>query len=81
MVRKNEKLGVHSGNTLKGSNSRYNRRYAGQSGIVRHVDGGDVAISTPVCDVLAELNMDSSGVFYSLNKKGRWALPGTCYCC
>ncbi|XP_033757952.1 uncharacterized protein LOC117340295 [Pecten maximus] len=70
MVYKIDKCRVHSGNTLRASNSRYNRQYRKQSCLVRQSQ--NVA---KVTTILEELGLNMDNVAYSLNKKGRWLVP------
>ncbi|XP_060074686.1 uncharacterized protein LOC132554396 [Ylistrum balloti] len=70
MVYKIDKRRVYSGNTLRASNSRYNRQYRRHSCLVRHSQN-----VTKVTGIFKELGLDRDGVVYSFNKKGRWLLP------
>ncbi|XP_033745992.1 uncharacterized protein LOC117331397 [Pecten maximus] len=70
MVYKIDKRRVYSGNTLRASNSRYNRQYRRQSCLVRQSQ--NVA---NVAGIFQELGLDRDGVVYSFNKKGRWLVP------
>ncbi|XP_069101166.1 uncharacterized protein [Argopecten irradians] len=69
MVNKNSKRSVHSGNTLRASNTRDSKLYRQQSYLIRQ-SKKDSTI-TP----LDELGLDRDHVAYSLNKKGRWLVP------
>ncbi|XP_069101165.1 uncharacterized protein [Argopecten irradians] len=69
MVNKNSKRSVHSGNTLRASNTRDSKLYRRQSYLIRQ-SKKDSTI-TP----LDELGLDRDHVAYSLNKKGRWLVP------
>ncbi|XP_076101999.1 uncharacterized protein LOC143071525 isoform X2 [Mytilus galloprovincialis] len=71
MVQKNSKRGVHSGNTLRASNSMFNRTYSRRSCLLRK-SWSPTAMKDTILD---DLNMDRDDVVYSLNKKGRWELP------
>ncbi|XP_076102000.1 uncharacterized protein LOC143071525 isoform X3 [Mytilus galloprovincialis] len=71
MVQKISKRGVHSGNTLRASNSRFNRTYSRRSCLLRK-SWSPTAMKDTILD---DLNMDRDDVLYSLNKKGRWELP------
>ncbi|XP_060076290.1 uncharacterized protein LOC132555929 [Ylistrum balloti] len=70
MVYKINRCRVHSGNTLRASNSRYNREYRRQSCLVR--DSQNVSRETTI---LEELGLDEDNVAYSLNKTQRWLVP------
>lgn len=72
MVKKSEKHGVRSGNTLRASNTRFSRKYHTESCIVR--ESTNLSRRQPN-DEADDSHLDADGVFYSLNKKGRWALP------
>ncbi|XP_067682316.1 uncharacterized protein [Haliotis asinina] len=72
MVKKSEKHGVRSGNTLRASNTRFARKYHGESCIVRESTNLSRRQANDEAD---DSHLDADGVFYSLNKKGRWALP------
>ncbi|XP_052086108.1 uncharacterized protein LOC127723514 [Mytilus californianus] len=71
MVQKISKRGVHSGNTLRASNSRFNRTYNRRSCLLRKSWSPTAMKDT----ILEDLNMNTDNVLYSLNKKGRWELP------
>lgn len=78
-MQKSSHRGVHSGNTLRASNSRYSRRYHNQACIISRVRS----------DFLEKLARDGKGkaddksaaqniavdVALSLNKQSRWLLP------
>ncbi|XP_050394896.1 uncharacterized protein LOC126812512 [Patella vulgata] len=70
MVRKIYRGGVSTGNTLRVSNSRFLQQYASEAGITCSVS--DVPDETKIKEAKF---LDQNGVFYSLNKKGRWLLP------
>ncbi|XP_050394946.1 uncharacterized protein LOC126812532 [Patella vulgata] len=70
MVRKVLKGGVSTGNTLRSNPSRH---YASQSGITFSTSGTTSAHKKQEFEEANFLGFD--GIFYSLNKKGRWLLP------
>ncbi|XP_021343980.1 uncharacterized protein LOC110443868 [Mizuhopecten yessoensis] len=70
MVFKIDKRRVYSGNTLRASNSRYNRQYRRQSCLVRRSQN-----VSNVTGIFKELGLDRDDVVYSFNKKGRWLIP------
>ncbi|XP_069101164.1 uncharacterized protein [Argopecten irradians] len=70
MVFKIDKRRVYSGNTLRASNSRYNRQYRRQSCLVRQSQN-----ATNVAGIFQELGLDRDDVVYSFNKKARWLVP------
>lgn len=72
MVQKIAKKGVHSGNTLRASNSKYNRDYSKKAGLFRRSTNPTIAAKGTILD---DLNIGSDNVVYSLNKKGRWEVP------
>ncbi|XP_045170315.2 uncharacterized protein LOC123532791 [Mercenaria mercenaria] len=84
MVYKVEKHGVRTGNSFKRWNTRYYRQYKKQAYLIRsHIS--DVHLGTPDFDDIARFRKSSAfgegnsmtdGVEYSLNKQGRWDLPG-----
>ncbi|XP_061174838.1 uncharacterized protein LOC133183982 [Saccostrea echinata] len=69
MVHKTTKCGVHSGNTLRASHSKYTKTYRKQSCLVRKVKN-----STNL-RLLQDFGIATDDVAYSLSKKGRWVLP------
>ncbi|KAK3091701.1 hypothetical protein FSP39_022001 [Pinctada imbricata] len=69
MVQKCKKSSVHSGNTLRSFNNRYNRCYRLQSCLVRQ------ATRPASKTLLDDLDISCDHVAYSLNKKGRWRVP------
>ncbi|XP_013393311.1 uncharacterized protein LOC106161030 isoform X1 [Lingula anatina] len=69
MVWKGWKRNVHSGNTLRASNSHYQRCYAAEASLLKHSSAKGVG------DDIEDGGLQSGGVTYSLNKKGRWKLP------
>ncbi|KAK6195802.1 hypothetical protein SNE40_001157 [Patella caerulea] len=70
MVRKVLKGGVTTGNTLRSTPSR---QYVSQSGITFSTTG---TTSAHIKQEFVEANfLGFDGIFYSLNKKGRWLLP------
>lgn len=73
MVQKSTKKGVHSGNTLKASNTRFSRNYKSQSCVVRHTERPDDAQDHST--IQESFKISGDGVIFSLNKKGRWAIP------
>ena len=77
MVQKTPYRGVHSGNTLRASNSRYSRRYHQQACIISRVRpellrklAGDKQ-----GDKKLEIQNIAVDVALSLNKQSRWLLP------
>lgn len=69
MVQKTTKCGVHSGNTLRASNSKYTKTYRKNSCLVRTIK------NSANLRILQDFGVATDDVVYSLNKKGRWVLP------
>lgn len=77
MVKKASKFEVHSGNSLKASNSKHTKLYCKQSLLIRKYDMSNSAEFKPKdldCQ-LCDWDVGHNNVSYSLNKKGRWKLP------
>ncbi|XP_064606065.1 uncharacterized protein LOC135470946 [Liolophura sinensis] len=77
MVKKASKFEVHSGNSLKASNSKHTKLYCKQSLLVRKYDMNNSAEFRPkdLDSQLCDWDVGHNDVSYSLNKKGRWLLP------
>ncbi|XP_046371810.2 uncharacterized protein LOC124145899 [Haliotis rufescens] len=76
MVLKSSKYGVCSGNTLRASNSLYNRQYYTHSSIVRHyVGGGTEKKKLQIQQLIENFDIPDFDVEFSLNKRERWVLP------
>lgn len=85
MVHKSARYGVHSGNTLRSSNTRYSRRYFNEACIISRVHSRLLAKLSP--SVVKEATQESAkhekvhcpnvaiDVALSLNKQARWLLP------
>lgn len=69
MVQKATKCGVHSGNTLRASHSKYTKTYRKNSCLVRTIK------NSANLRLLQDFGVATDDVVYSLNKKGRWVLP------
>lgn len=69
MVQKTTKCGVHSGNTLRASHSKYTKTYRKNSCLVRTIK------NSANLRILQDFGVATDDVVYSLNKKGRWVLP------
>lgn len=69
MVQKTTKCGVHSGNTLRASHSKYTKTYRKNSCLVRTMK------NSANLRILQDFGVATDDVVYSLNKKGRWVLP------
>ncbi|XP_046561182.1 uncharacterized protein LOC124270192 [Haliotis rubra] len=75
MVLKSSKHGVYSGNTLRASNSRYNRQYRTHSSIVRRYVGGTENRKLQIEKLIESFDVPGFDVEFSLNKRERWVLP------
>ncbi|XP_071115799.1 uncharacterized protein [Haliotis cracherodii] len=75
MVLKSSKHGVYSGNTLRASNSRYNRQYRTHSSIVRRYIGGTEKRKLQIQQLIENFDIPDFDVEFSLNKRERWVLP------
>ncbi|XP_067685300.1 uncharacterized protein [Haliotis asinina] len=75
MVLKASKHGVYSGNTLRASNSRYNRQYRTHSSIVRRYVGGTEKKKLQTEKLIENFDVPDFDVEFSLNKRERWVLP------
>ncbi|XP_056022588.1 uncharacterized protein LOC125651901 [Ostrea edulis] len=69
MVHKTTRCGVHSGNTLRTSPSKYIRTFRKQSCLVRKIK------NSANLRLLQDFGIATDDVAYSLSKKGRWVLP------
>ncbi|XP_048736695.2 uncharacterized protein LOC125651893 [Ostrea edulis] len=69
MVHKTTKCGVHSGNTLRASHSKYTKTFRKQSCLVRKIK------NSANLRLLQDFGIATDDVAYSLSKKGRWVLP------
>ncbi|XP_046371766.2 uncharacterized protein LOC124145857 [Haliotis rufescens] len=75
MVLKSSKHGVYSGNTLRASNSLYNRQYRAHSSIVRRYIGGTEKKKLQIQQLIENFDIQDFDVEFSLNKRERWVLP------